>query len=89
MTTAANLTATQIAEKINADGGMYYRDKARGWEGTGLGRVYFGKDYVTVEYAADGSITRIHADKAGKARAQTIGYSAVEMVQQAAAALTA
>ncbi len=50
-------SASQIAEMLNAAGyryGVPRREKARAWEGVNVGRIYFGKDYITIK---DGIIT--------------------------------
>lgn len=71
------LTAKQIADKINAAGRRYYNDSARGWDTDSQSRVYFGKEYVTLEKNGD-----IHNRIIGKARSKSIGDSAVELVQE-------
>jgi hypothetical protein len=68
--------AKQIAETINARGLTYFGATAKGWTGNGIGRIYFGRDYVTIE--ANGEV---HNRKDGKARATTAGASAVEIVE--------
>ena len=70
-------TAKQIAELLNEQGFKYYGARAKGWESEDgkVQRVYFGRDYVTIE---DGNA---HANKPGKARAQTIGHTAVAAVE--------
>lgn len=73
---ATKMTAKDIAAKLNANGYDYYGEKARGWEGDSVSRIYFGGDWVTIE--ADG---RVHNDRKGSARASTIGWSAVEAVE--------
>ena len=77
MTINKTITAQDIASKVNAMGYRHYGERAKGWEGNGFSRIYFGRDFVTVE---DG---QAHGNRAGKARAQTIGYDAVEAVQKA------
>lgn len=69
-------TAKQIADALNEQGYKYYGERAKGWESADgkVQRIYFGRDYVTIE---DG---KAHANKAGKTRAQTIGSSAVSAV---------
>ena len=70
-------TAKEIAEILNEQGYKYYGEKAKGWESSDgkVQRVYFGRDFVTIE---DGDA---HANKSGKARAQTIGHTAVDAVK--------
>lgn len=70
-------TATQIAAAINAAGDTYYGASASAWQGNGYARIYFGRDYVTIEATGE-----IHNRRAGKARALTIGHSAVEIVEK-------
>jgi hypothetical protein len=70
------LTAKQIADKINAAGRKHYNDSARGWDAGNQSRVYFGKEYVTIENG------ECHNRINGKARAKSIGDSAVELVQE-------
>ncbi len=70
-------TAKEIADLINGNGSRYYDDKAKGWTGNGFSRIYFGRDYVTIEN--DGEC---HSN-GPKARAQTIGQSAVDLVEDA------
>lgn len=72
-------TAHQIADAINEAGETYYGAAAKGWASSDgkVQRVYFGRDFVTID--ADGNI---HADKPGKARAQTCGVSGVELVEK-------
>ena len=70
------MKATAIAQTINESGQTYCGHKAKGWDGESVSRVYFGSDYVTIE--SDGEI---HNRRSGKARAMTIGWTAVEMVE--------
>ena len=70
------MTSQEIAAKINASGQTYYGDRAKAWDGGQVSRIYFGRDYVTIE--ADGEV---HNRRAGKARAATIGNGAVEIVE--------
>lgn len=72
------MTARQLAQTLNATGYEYYGDTAKGWDGNGVSRIYWGREYVTIE--SDG---RVHGDKAGKTSAQTIGGSAVDAVKAA------
>jgi len=76
--------AKQIAERINESGRDYYGQRAKGWDGPTCSRIYFGRDYVTIEATGE-----IHNRRDGKARAKTIGDSAVELVLEVAATLTA
>lgn len=69
-------TATQIATEINNAGEKHYGEKAKAWESENVSRIYFGRDFVTIE--KDGEI---HNRKNGKARALSIGDSAVELVE--------
>jgi len=69
------MTATEITKKINAAGYKYYGETARAWEADGFGRIYFGRDFVTVEASGE-----IHNCKSGKARAMTIGDTAVDAI---------
>ena len=71
------MSAQQIATRINDAGQTYYGDRAKAWERDGIARIYFGRDYVTIEAG------EAHNRKAGKARSQTIGESAVELVESA------
>jgi hypothetical protein len=68
-------TATEIAETINARGLTYFGATARGWTGNGVGRIYFGRNYVTIEASGE-----VH-NRSGKAGATTAGASAVEIVE--------
>lgn len=69
-------TASQIAEEINSTGEKHYGEKAKAWESENVSRIYFGRDFVTIE--KDGEI---HNSKNGKARALTIGASGLELVE--------
>lgn len=68
------MTVYEIADKLNANGYTYYGDKAKAWEGGSVARIYFGREYVTLE---NGTPT----NSSTKARAKTIGSSAVEAVE--------
>lgn len=70
------MQAQEIAAKLNANGFDYYGDKAKAWSRESVSRIYFGREFVTIE--ADG---RVHNDRKGSARANTIGSSAVEAVE--------
>lgn len=70
-------SAESIAAEINASGRTVYGDKAKPWSCESHSRIYFGRDYVTIE--ANGEI---HARKNGKASAKTAGASAVELVEE-------
>lgn len=70
-------SAQQIADAINAAGRTYYGEAAKAWCGATCSRIYFGRDYVTIEASGE-----VHVRKAGKARAQTAGMSAVELVEE-------
>jgi hypothetical protein len=67
------MTAQLIADRINASGQTYYGDRARAWSAGNVSRIYFGRDYVTVEGG------EAH-NRTAKARAKSIGESAVEIV---------
>jgi hypothetical protein len=69
-------TAEEIATAINASGNSYHGASARAWEGNDESRIYFGRDYVRI---IAGCITNA---REGKARALTIGHSAVELVEK-------
>lgn len=73
------MKATEITKKLKEQGYTYYGETPKAWEANSFGRIYFGRDYVTVD--ADGTI---HGNKKGKARANTIGHTAVEAVREAA-----
>lgn len=73
-------TAQEIAAAINATGKTYFGDRAKGWDKGDCRRVYFGRDYVTIE-----TDDTVHAKKPGKVAAKTAGYEAVELVQEAMA----
>jgi hypothetical protein len=68
--------AKQIAEAVNSAGQTYFGEKARAWDGDKISRIYFGRDFVTIENG------EIHNRKHGKARALTIGDKAVALVKQ-------
>ena len=70
-------TAAEIAAAINASGETYYGDIAKAWTGGNVSRIYFGRDYVTIEATGE-----IHSRKSNHTRAQTIGSSAVELVEK-------
>lgn len=72
-----NKTADQIAASINAAGRTVYGDSAKAWSCESNSRIYFGRDYVTIEQSGE-----IHARKPGKARSQTAGATAVELVEE-------
>lgn len=72
------LSAKDIAAKLNATEQTYFGQPAKGWEGPTESRIYFGRDYVTITNSGE-----VHNRKAGKARANTIGESAVELVKAA------
>ncbi len=69
-------TAEEIATAINASGNSYHGATARAWSGDTESRIYFGRDFVRI---AAGQITNA---REGKARALTIGHSAVELIEQ-------
>lgn len=71
-------TALEIANAINAAGETYFRDTAKAWvSGDGkASRIYFGRDYVTIEASGE-----IH-NRTRKARSKSIGASAVELVER-------
>lgn len=63
------MSVHELAKSINDSGFKYYGEKAKAWvskDGV-VERIYFGSDYATNA-------------KASKARANTIGYSAVEAI---------
>ena len=66
----------ELAKAINDSGYKYYGEKAKAWSSKdgAVERIYFGADYATVENS------KAHNAKTGKARANTIGYSAVEAI---------
>ena len=70
------MTANEIAATLNANGFSYYGERARGWKGDNISRIYFGGDWVTIE--ADGEV---HNARKGSARSKTIGSSAVVAVE--------
>lgn len=78
----AKYDANQIANLINADGKTYYGESAKGWVSENVSRIYFGREYVTIEN--DG---RVHNDIKNKPRASSIGYSAVEIVEEVIASM--
>lgn len=52
-----NLSATEIADLLNNVGyryGSQRQEMARAWEGYGVSRIYFGRDFITIK---DGVIT--------------------------------
>lgn len=69
-------TAEEIAVAINSTGKNYHGASARAWSGETESRIYFGRDFVRI---VNGEITNA---RQGKARALTIGHSAVELVEQ-------
>lgn len=69
-------SATDIADSINATGETYYGSRAKGWEGEAESRIYFGKEFVRI-LKPTGEITNA---RQGKARALTIGSSALDLV---------
>lgn len=68
--------ADEIATAINSSGQTYHGATARAWVGETESRIYFGRDFVRI---VNGQITN---SREGKARALTIGHSAVELVEQ-------
>jgi hypothetical protein len=68
--------AIEIAEAINNAGQKYFGASAKGWTGGKVSRIYFGRDYVSVEGE------EIHNRRDGKARALTVGDKAVALVKQ-------
>ena len=68
------MSVYEIADKLNANGFSYYGDKAKAWVGGNVARIYFGKEYVTLENGTPTNICQ-------RARAKTIGASAVEAVE--------
>lgn len=64
----------EIANKINDSGLTYYGEKAKGWSGGTVSRIYFGRDYVILENG-------IAHNNTAKARAKSIGESAVDIVK--------
>jgi hypothetical protein len=70
-------TAAEIAAAINASNETYYGEIAKAWTGGKASRIYFGLDYVTIEAAGE-----IHNRRGNRARSQTIGHSAVELVEK-------
>lgn len=71
-------TAIEIADAINAAGRKHYNDSAKGWISPkgNVSRVYFGKEYVTIETSGE-----IH-NRTAKARSKSIGDSAVDLVTE-------
>jgi hypothetical protein len=69
-------TAEEIATAINASGNNHHGASARAWQGETESRIYFGRDFVRI---VSGQITN---SREGKARALTIGHSAVELVEK-------
>lgn len=65
------MNATEIANKLNESDFRYYGEAAKGWSKNGIERIYFGREYVTFENG-------LPTNKSSKARANTIGSSAVE-----------
>ena len=64
---------TKLSElKIN-----YFGETPKLWEKNGFARIYFGRDYVTIE--ANGEV---HNRRAGKARAKTIGWEITEKIEE-------
>lgn len=73
---ATTLTASDIATALNTNGFEYFGNRAKAWTGGTVSRIYFGRDYVTIE--ADGEV---HNRVSGKARAKSIGWDAVDAVE--------
>lgn len=80
---ALNNSLEEIADRLNAEGYNYFGGFAKVWNGTGLSRIYFGRDFVTVRNG------RVYNVRDGKARALSVGDEALEAVLAADAALTA
>ena len=74
MANATEMTAQQIADKLNENGYTYFGEKAKAWVGGNVTRIYFGRDFVTIENGKPTNISQ-------RARAKTIGSSAVEAVE--------
>ena len=72
--TNQDLIKKLIENKIN-----YFGETPRLWENHGKARIYFGRDYVTIEN--DGEV---HNRRSGKARALTIGHSITEQISEIA-----
>ena len=66
----------ELAKAINDSGYKYYGEKAKAWASKdgAVERIYFGADYATIENG------KAHNARIGKARANTIGYSAIEAI---------
>lgn len=71
-------TAIEIAAALIAKGHTHYGLTAKAWVGPTESRIYFGSEYVRI---VNGEITNA---KPGKARAVTIGQSAVDAVESVA-----
>ncbi len=74
-----SIDAKAVVEALIESGYKYFGEKPRAWVGDNIQRIYFGSDFVTIEQ--DGEI---HNRRNGKARAATIGDSAVDAVKAAA-----
>jgi len=77
MTMTTQINVHEIVSKLNDSGYRYYGDAAKGWDGHNESRVYFGREWVTI----DQQTGEIHNRRATKARALTIGQSAVDAVE--------
>ena len=74
------MSASELAEMLNKNGYKYGTTspvKARAWEGKSQGRIYFGKDFVTVQ---DGEVTNRNIYKV---RACTACDDAIEAIAKA------
>lgn len=64
-------SATEIAELLNAAGYTYRGHKPKAWEGRACGRIYFGRDFLTVRWG------EVSAFVNGHFSARAIGEEAV------------
>lgn len=77
--TTSNITAQDIANRLNTTGYAYFGEKARAYND----RIYFGRDFVRYEAG------QLSNNKAGHVRALTIGWAAVEACEKALAEIAA
>jgi hypothetical protein len=73
------MTNQTLIKKLKENEINYYGERPRLWENHGKARIYFGRDYVTIEKNGE-----IHNRKNNKARALTIGHEITEKINKIA-----
>ena len=70
------MTKQELIKRVKEEKITYYGETPRLWENHGKSRIYFGRDFVTIE---DGEV---HNRRAGKSRAITIGHDITDQINK-------